>query len=301
MFLDPNSLDGFSPQENQKINIILSPALYWVKKLSLPVKSVREVKKLLPSIFEDTLIDGDYSYFAYKYNDDFFVFAYEDKKIIEQLTKAGVSISNISSIHFAQSEFQEMQQPLNINKDECLYLKDDIVTIIPKAWVKDAKELELENIKLSKHTIKLQQYGHIVKNSSLIKIAVLLVAFIALSVSEIFVTSSKISKTEKEKENIFSKYKLQSTMFQNKSTLKKYTKIHYKQTRLRKYISYFLNLKLDKTQKIKEISLKEKRFLVKISGVDDANAKKILSQLDSKKLKYEKNIQNNTLYIEAKI
>ena len=88
IFLDPNSdksvinnydndsilVTDDASKKREKVNVILSPSLYWVKKLSLPVKYVREVKKLLPSIFEDTLPKGNYNYTAYKSGEDFFGF-----------------------------------------------------------------------------------------------------------------------------------------------------------------------------------------------------------------------------------
>jgi hypothetical protein len=80
LFLDPASKEQLIYDTSKKVNIILSPSLYWVKKMSLPVTNVREVKKLLPSIFEDSLPVGHYSYTAYKHGEDFMLFAYEDKK-----------------------------------------------------------------------------------------------------------------------------------------------------------------------------------------------------------------------------
>ena len=301
IFLDPNSTNKISLEPKEKVDIILSPSLYWVKKLSLPVKSVREVKKLLPSIFEDTLLEGDYSYGAYKSEDEFFVFAYEDKKIIDELTKVGISFSNIASIHFAQSEFENLEEAIKINDDQSIYIKDEILVIVPTAWVKDAKELSLEDIELSKHTIKLQQYGHIVKNTSLYKIGAIVVALIVIIISEIFIASSKKDAIEQSKEKLFAKYKLQPTMFQNRSTLKKYTKIHTIQTKLREYISYFLTLKLKNDQKLTLLSYKDKKMTVKISGVDETNKNNIIKQLDAKKLKYSKSFKNNTMYIEVNI
>ncbi len=63
LFLDPNypAVCG-----DEKVDIILSPSLYWIKKISLPLNSLREVRTLLPSIFEDMLPDGIYSYSVYK-------------------------------------------------------------------------------------------------------------------------------------------------------------------------------------------------------------------------------------------
>ena len=84
IFLDPSS-DISSVEE--KVNVILSPSLYWVKKLSLPLKKASEAHKLLPSIFEETLPLGNYNYSVYKKGDDFFAFAYDDKAIFRHLRR----------------------------------------------------------------------------------------------------------------------------------------------------------------------------------------------------------------------
>lgn len=47
VFLDPSS-DAFSVDGD--VNVILSPSLYWVKKVSLPVSSMREARQLLASL-----------------------------------------------------------------------------------------------------------------------------------------------------------------------------------------------------------------------------------------------------------
>ncbi|MEA2091565.1 MAG: hypothetical protein U9O83_04260 [Campylobacterota bacterium] len=112
LFLDPNSESSYSAIKGAKVNIILSPSLYWVKKLSLPVKYLRDAKKLLPSLFEDTLPKGNYSYTAYKSGDEFLIFAYEDKYILETLSKEGISLSNVANVYFAQSEMQNIEGAL---------------------------------------------------------------------------------------------------------------------------------------------------------------------------------------------
>ena len=76
LFLDPHSEIEHT---DEKVNIILSPALYWVKRQTLPVKYIRDAMKLLPSIFEESVPEGHYSYSAYKDGDTFVLFAYDDK------------------------------------------------------------------------------------------------------------------------------------------------------------------------------------------------------------------------------
>ena len=299
-FLDPQRSIEVG-EKGDKVTLILSPSLYWVKKTKLPVKSVREARTLLESFFEDSLPTGTYSYEVYKKEDEFFLFAYEDKKILALIAEKGLSSSKIASIHFAQSEFDTSEDAFIVNDSEVMYVKEGLVILTPVSWVKDAKDLVLDNIKLSKHKITLQQFGHIVDKKSLYTIGVIALAFIFVLAGELFITSSKITKIEESKENLFSKYKLQSTMFQNRSTQSKYSGMYKRGSKLRKSISYFLSLKLKREQKITLIEYKDKLLHVTISGVSEGNERKILAHLKSKNLKYTTSFSKENMKVEVKI
>ncbi|MEA1983381.1 MAG: hypothetical protein U9N39_07545 [Campylobacterota bacterium] len=301
LFLDPATKEEFSYDKTKKVNIILSPSLYWVKKMTLPVGSVREVKKLLPSIFEDSLPEGHYSYTAYKSGEEFMLFAYEDKKILSLLAQHSIAPANIASIRFAQSEFKELSSAFCINEKQCMYMKDELLVLAPSAWISQKEKLNLEELKLSNHTIKLQQFGHIVDNGSLYKVGAILGVLALILLVEIFITSSKKESITQAREELFSKYKLQSTMMQNRSSLSKYSKIHKRQTKFRENISYFLSLKLNKDQKISLIEYKDNLLSITLSGVDTTSAQKIEKQLNAKKLKFTKVLSDEKLKVEMKI
>ena len=301
LFLDPASKEQLTYDTSKKVNIILSPSLYWVKKMSLPVTNVREVKKLLPSIFEDSLPEGRYSYTAYKHGEDFMLFAYEDKKILDLLAKHDISSANIASIHFAQSEFKEIASAFCINEKQCMYLQDELLVLAPSAWISEKEKLNLDTVTLSKHTIKLQQFGHIVDNGSLYKIGAFLSILALILIVEIFITSVKKDTIALAKDELFTKYKLQSTMFQNRSSLNKYSKIHKRQTKLRESISYFLALKLKTSQKISLVDYKNNLLSVTISGVNASSKNAIISQLNAKGIKFTTSLNDDKLKVEAKI
>lgn len=301
LFLDPLSKDRVEYEKGKKVDVILSPSLYWVKRVSLPVKSVRDVKKLLPSIFEDTLVDGKYSYDAYKSGEDFFVFAYEDKKIISLLNDKGVNPSDISSVHFAQSEFSALESSMELNKDQAMYLKDEVLVLAPLSWVSEPTKMDLSTITLSKHTIKLQQYGHIVDNKSLYKIWSILLVLGVIIFVEGFIASQKKEGVLEAKDELFSKYKLQSTMMQNRSTLSRYSKIHERQTKIREYISYFLGMSLNAKQKIATIEYKNKSLKVTMIGFNNSSIKPILKLLNDKKVKFIHSLKDENLKVEIKI
>jgi hypothetical protein len=280
VLLDPNS-KRFALDE--KVNVILSPSLYWVKKLSLPIKHVREVKKLLPSLFEDTLPEGNYSYYVYKQDEDFYAFAYEDKKILDLLSKQGISPSNVKNVYFAQSELSYIEGAVKINETQSIYMKNDILILLPCCWIDEKGELDLSDVTLSKHSVSLMQYGHIIDTKSIYKISAILVVMIVLVFAEYLITSQKVNELREKKDNVFTKYRLKPTMFENKSILKKYTKIYNKQSRLREVTAIFISARLKKGESIKVMSYKNSTFKVNFELLSESTKKMLISKLKAKK------------------
>lgn len=300
IFLDLNP-KKYDKIKGKKVSIILSPSFYWVKKTKLPIKYIKDAKKLLASLFEDTLPDGNYSYYVYKQEDDFYIFAYEDKHILQVINKAGIQISDIKSIHFAQSEMQNVSEAKKVNDTQSICIKDDVVVLVPNNWVKNTKELNFLDIKLSKHKITLQQYAHIVQNKSLYKIASILILFCMIVLIEYFITLQKTDKITKSKESLFTQYQLKPTMIQNKSILNKYEKIYKTQTKLRENIFYLLQLKLKTTQKLSMLSIKNDVLFAEISGATKLTLSSMESIFKAKKLNFKAKLKNKTLYLEISL
>ena len=299
LFLDPHTeyeiLDS-------KVNIILSPTLYWVKKVSLPVKYVRDAKKLLPSIFEDILPEGKYNYFAYRCEDDqFIIFAYSDKLIIDTLSQKGITLSNVANIYFAQSEIKEIDTALSINENESIYIKDDILVLVPCSWIEQSIDLDLADIKLSKHSIALEKFGHIVETKSLYKIGAILMLMILLVTTEYFITAHKTKTILTDKDELFQLYNLKSTTFQNKAILKKYKSIHLTQTKIRDIFSKILSLRLKNDEKISFIDVKNKKVIISFVGVKQGKENRIINALKAKKLQFKKIFTKEIMKIEVSL
>ena len=264
LLLDPLAVtNDYSQQE--KIDLILAPSLYWVKKLSLPVKTTREAIKLLPSIFEEYLPKGTYTYTAYKENDLFFAFAYEEKKIIQTIHQQGINPANVVNVYFAQSIFPFSEQAIKINQTQVMLTNEQIFVLAPLEWSDHYEALSLENLSIPKHKLNIQLFVSIVNNSSLYKIASLLVALIVIFMIELLITNAKINTLAQSKSELFSKYKLQATMLQNRSTLKKYKKIDKIQKKLRTELSKILVKKLPASQSINKIYYKDSLLKVFIT------------------------------------
>ncbi|MEN8303572.1 MAG: hypothetical protein ABFQ64_05845 [Campylobacterota bacterium] len=294
IFLDPNSSEDMV---DERVNVILSPSLYWVKKITLPIKSVAGAKKLLPSIFEDTLPKGNYNYFVYKEKNVFFAFAYEDKVILDLLSEKGISDSNVKNVYFAQSELSFIDGTVTINKTQKICLKDGVLILLCE-WIEDIHEIDLDDIELSKNYITLAQFGHIVDNNSLYTIWLILIMLIALVFTEYFITSHKLQELTALNDNIFKKHNLQETSIQNETVLKEYTLAHSKQTLLREYIAIVLSLKLKSGENLKQMTLKNRVLSLEFTALCDETVKSITHIMESNRVKFKTEKKVNSWHLE---
>jgi len=298
IFLDTSSSD-FTTLET--VNIVLSPSLYWVKKISLPVKNARDVKPLLPSLFEDYLPDGLYSYTAYKQGEDFFIFAYEDKKILELLNTKGITASQIQNVYFAQNELGFLDTAVKINERDSLYLKDDLLVLVPSEWVKESGDLDISSVSLSKKFITLKQFGHLINEKAIYILAGIFIFIIALIGIEYFITSQKTSTIYSQQEEIFLNHSLKPTMMQNRAMLKEYESLHVEQVKLRSNISYMLSINLKSTVKLSKISLKGKLLTFEFEGIEKGREKILEKDFDKNNIKYNAKYKKKTWHVEVKL
>ena len=295
VFLDPES-NGFNRDDT--VNVILSPSLYWVKKISLPVKKIRDVKPLLASLFEDMLPQGTYSYSAYKNGDDFYIFAYQDKLILDTLEEKGLSVSQVKNIHFAQSELSFLDEAMKINDKQSIYCKDDIVILVPCCWIEEKGNLTVDTLTLSNNKITLKKFNHLIDEKSIYTLSGILFLFVIFLSIEIFSNTAKIDEIQKQREKLFLKNNLKATMIQNYSMLKSYNKTHTIQTNFRKYIGIILSLRLKKGQSLSLVNLKDKKMFLEFSGINKGEEVSIVNKLKMKKLLFKPSFKNNTLFVE---
>jgi hypothetical protein len=297
VFLDKNS--RVTLLDDTKYHIILSPTLYWIKREKLPLKYLHEVKKIAPTLFEEILPEGDYSYSIYKEDEYFVLFAYEDKKILSLLAEKGILLADIATISFAQSAFTQLQKPVAISSETILVKKDDIVVVLPAEWYEDVEALQNIELKPSKHTIKLEQFSHIVDKKTLYKLGAILGVFGVIVAVEYLLYSKALAHLRQENEQVFKAHKLKPTLMQNKAILSHYESISLRQERLREYISYILKAKLSKNQKIDAISYENKKLRVVFEGLQGNALKRVLAPFYKDKAKVDIHKSKNQTIVEV--
>lgn len=275
-------------------SIILSPELYWVKRLNLPVKYLREVKKLLPSIFEDILPEGNYSYHVYKEQNSYIAFAYEDEKILKLLEAKGYNTSLLQEVYFFQS-LQEPKQNMLLLQNNTLMFKDGIWITLPDGWVTNAIPCDIEALSF-KEPIRLSNFTHSIDKDLLVRVSSLLLGFSALFFIQSFLLSSQNSVTEEQKVKVFQEYGLKATTMQNESMLKNYLTTHERQMVLRQVSAKILSLKLPSNSFITSYEIKADKVYVTFQT---AAAKELLALLQESTLTYTSQTKEQSLLIEV--
>ena len=299
LFLHEDTHLDIDPKE--KYFIILSPSLYWVKKVTLPLKYVHEVKKIAATLFEEVLPSGNYNYFVSKEDDSFLVFAYEDSKILSHLAQKGIALNQVKGISFAQFAFKDLDTAVAINQEYAISKEDGIIVLLPSLWFEDLKTLNLSEVYTPKETIHLEQFSHIVDSKTLYKIVLLLTLFSGVLIAEYLYFAQQKETLEEQREKLFLQYKLKPTLMQNRAILATYKKRDEKVQKLRRYISYFLKAHLRQNEKIASINYDGTILKVTLKNVKQKDVKRVLSRFYKEKIHIETKTKAENLIVEIKI
>lgn len=286
-------------RKEELLEVILSPALYWVKKFDIPLKSPKKAQQLLPSLFEEFLPDGEYNYFGYFEDDVFFGFAYDKRVILALLAEKGIELPQVSSFYFAQSEFSEDLLPYKLDKNRALIMQEGIVIIMPKEFVQETKKIDIRYLALSDHKIKnFEYYNNYFDKKMLSLIVGIFVIMILLDGIAWYKTSKESKKFLDEKEKIFTTYKLLPTTIQNISLLKKYEKLYKKEKGLQNFFKLLFQVKLPEGVVLKDISYK--RNVVRIVFLHVNKPEDILKQFSSLHIR-KKYFTKNQLWLDIEV
>ncbi len=282
-------------------DLILSPSFYWIKRIPLPVKSVREVKKLLPSLFEDTVPQGKYSYYAYKDRDHYCIFAYDDKNILDILAEKGISPGQINRVYFAQSEFQDIEEAISIDDHCALDIEDRVVVKLPDTLVETLKPLELKDHQFSEHAIELARYAHIATTKSLINFSLFMGTLIMIFALDWIVSSAKISEFDTAPSHLFQEHKLPMTKVQNEAILSSLQKMYDRQMALRQISAEILALKLNKKEHITLYDFKDKTLTVELQVPSAKRVPALLKPLQKSHPSMKEEYRNSLLRLEFEL
>jgi len=292
LFLDP---DVDIKQTQKRVAMILSPALYWVRVFDLPLNNEKEAKKLLPSLFEEFLPDGEFSYFGYYEGERYVGFAYEERVIRELLVKKGVDLTKIDSFYFAQSELSVDMLPARVADGWMLKEVDGIILKLPFLEQTELKELDLQMLQLSKRSIKIDHFVAPIAKKRLYMFSLLFVLFGFLYGLEWWRINKEVVDLQKRSSELFSRYNLLPTLTQNRSILKRYEKIDKKQKRVRKVVSILFKVVYLTKGYLQSISIEKQRVSATLALKE---TKELQNYLKGYKLQIKK-LHKNLIRVEV--
>ncbi len=283
------------------VNIILSPSMYWVKRVTLPVKYLREVRSLIPSLFEENLPEGKYSYSTYKDGDSFLIFAYNDKEVLDLVAEKGITAANIDNVYFAQSEFDTIDTPLKIDAKSVLSLQDGVVVKLPAALAPDAIAMNLDGHTFSKHTIHLTRFNQIADKKSQKVFGSILTVLILMFTTEWLITASKVSAIIEKQGEVFSNHNLPATSFQNEAIHAKLNTTFERQSRIRDIVNLVLTLKLKPEEQLERIAMERNRMIIELRTESEATGSKTLSSLKREFKRTDGRFENGIYTMEIQL
>ena len=259
-----------------KINIILTPSYYWMKRAHLEVKFTSAALKYAPSIFEGMLPEGNYAYYAVKAKDEFIFFAYDPDEIISSLKKKGVQASQIAGIYFAQNEMTGITSPIQCNDKDAVVLHNGSIIQVKKYLVDESNlKRSLDDVKqLSKHKITLSKSSITHSIKELRPLLFVLGALIILFSIQLFMSYSQEERLRNEP-SVFKEYKLPATFLQNSSIEKKLRQGFKAQKSFRKLVFSILKLPLSQRQRISSLSYEKKKFVIIFEADDYAKLRDV--------------------------
>jgi len=285
-----------------KFSLILSPEFYWIKKESLPVKRVYEAKKLAPSVFDGFLPDGDYSYLVYKDGEEFVLIAYDKEKILEDLLEVVEDLDDVEEIRFAQTEFEKRDECVNVDDKSSLVWIEDIAVFIPRICAEGGISIEdlLKDVKLSKYKIRVSQKD-LLDTKTLILYAIPFVILSASFLIEYAVYKKAIKEMESKKESIIVKYHLPRTSIQLNSIKTSLLSTYKKQKKIRDFIDFISELRIEKNEFLKSISVTDKEASLSIKLSSSSRKEKIKRYISKKYKIMKESMQGDILNLEIRV
>ena len=284
-----------------RVDIVLSPIYYWVKKEKISIKNEKDAMKFASSIFEGQFENiSDYRYITTKYNSDEVIFiAYNPKEILAMLKDDfGISENLIGNIYTVQTELAKITQTLSVNRKKMLVSFDGIISEIPKHSYDSSVNYATEYLKKESRTKFKLKYADINQGGTSLFVASLLpLGFILYFGADIVKKNRDLGYVNSEVEKRRDLYKLPSTSFQIKSIKNRYLDIEKKQTKIRESIYWLQTNNFAKYGKISYLSSNKKGFAFKLDLKKGANLNKIKLVLQKKDKNVDFNKDENSLEV----
>jgi len=299
IFLDKNSK---AMQSEKKVDIILSPSLYWFREELLPVKGASQAKKLAPSLFDAVIPEGTYSYLAQKNGDTFWLFAFNDAEIAKAISNAGLRVNQIQNIYFAQNECEKADKALKVNENFALVNNEGTISLLPLRYIAESMDAQtfFEMHKRSKHKISINLFQNtLVDEKQLNRLIAIAIVFIFIYLGAYLMQQQQFKKVLTQQHALNESYQLPQTSFQLKGLIKALESKQKRQLSLRSHLKKLFKLSLKKGEYIKKFDVNIKKYTLEIVLKDAKHAEGIKTQLQKSSKITSAKVKKKIFYVSG--
>ena len=264
---------------DEKVDVILSPELYWVRVFDIPIPNKKEALSVVPTFFEEFFDIENYKFYAIKQGDNkYLCFAYEESKVIEAIENANLTLNQVSSIYFAQNEFTDLSSIKM--EDEYFGYQDDILIKFPSLFVNedDFEKIDISNLSTSKDYISINYTSKYIDNSSLYLISAMILVISIFNFMKIYTLNVEENLILTKQEQVKKEFKVPSTMIQAKSIIRTLKIKSKKQIKLREALEYIFEFSKAVKGKIQRIDYRNDNLIIYFQDISMVAIKSYLSK-----------------------
>jgi hypothetical protein len=288
---------------DHRVNVMLTPQFYTMKKEELPIKYLYQAKKIAPSLFDGLLDEqGNYEYFVFKEKDKWVFIAYNPEEIKEFLKSKGILEEYLSKIFFAQQVQHAFVQPIVLSDKEVLMTIDDVVVLVPKTVLsRELKTAIFDESFTPKSGVTLAGNGNaLISKKEMVILSALFIVFASVFFIEGWQYSRSMKVQEKEMQELLEAYPALQSKMKRESVAFKYRTINNTERKKRDTIKTLAAM-IFKGVTLTAYHMDEKHFKVTFACDNAKIAAKVEALAKKSNFKVTNNKGSNIVVIEGKV
>ncbi len=283
-----------------KLNIVLSPSLYWFREEVLPAKNESMAKNLAPSFFDSVIDDGEYEYMAIARGDKYWLFAYSNSRIMQALDDAGITAAQVHAIYFAQTECLDTDEPLSVDEHNSLVSFEGSVCIVPKQYTESFRTVDdfCSSHPRSRHRVGVNFYSSgMLSERQLFSLTIIAIVFVGLYLADFLLLKHQLKQQRIQELALKEHYNLPKTSFELKSLMSRLKQKEQDQQLLRERFRHILKLPLKKGESVLNLKFTPKKVDLQIALKEASRAEILKNYLEKSGKIMNPKVKNKIFFV----
>ena len=219
------------PTQNvdERVDVMITPQFYTLKREPLPIKYSYQAKKIAPSLFDGLLEgEGPYAYYVEKSGEGWEFIAYDPERIKAFLREAGLPPEKVSKLFFVQQIADQIDRPIALGERQALVNLDGIVTVVPRVALEETEQFAgADTLPTPKRgvTIGVSTEDSLLTMRQAIVISALLFSFAAVWIAEGVLYGGGGQQEQAEIARLLKAYPALQSKYARKSVAQKYQRL----------------------------------------------------------------------------